>query len=138
MNDEILCGLVKSAKFACIKANYPMSYRNHLTKRHFKSCDLETPLMQSVIEANKFVNRLVCDEVDRIRHERGERLLDVELWVKSNGGLICRQSFRKYQEGHYYTTSNTFLNLMARYCDYRNFAELLHAVLSRSAIASVA
>ncbi len=108
-----------------------LGYRNHLTKRHFKTCNLETPLMRSVIEANKHVNKLVCDEVDRVRFERGETLLQVEQWVKQNGGLICRQSFRKYQLGEYYTTSNTFLNLMARYCDYKNFGDLLYFVFAR-------
>lgn len=101
-------------------------------------CDITTPFMQGVFDANKGLIRQVLDEFERVRHERGVTQESVCNALRIDGGLISRQNLTKYQKGVFHQCSTTYLNIISIWCGYADCVALINAVSSRASVSQSA
>lgn len=108
----------------------------HFTKPYFKACDKDTPYFRSVIDENLLTTKIVLDEFYKYLSDNSITQEAAISSIRSAGGIVTRNGLWNYRRGYYYTCSNTFLNIISRFCGYKNYVELLYAVRDRAASGS--
>lgn len=110
---------------------------SHLTNSRFKICDRDGDAYLQVKSANIDLIKAVVSEFDRVRANRSTSEVSALKELRTSGLIVTRNGLWNYRKGTFYTASTTFLNILAQWCGYANFFELLKAVEARESGESV-
>lgn len=109
-----------------------MKGKYHFTKGSYVGCDREGEFLQGVFSANVSTQQTIIREFDRYLKDNSISQEAAIKAIRMRGAVVTRNGLWNYRRGEFKTCTNTLMNILSRYCGYKDFEELIITVHSRN------